>query len=72
MKIYLDNEIEEYRKKVFLVSSYNKDIYDDINSIIDALKAYGYTEDSIKEAFIDKCLSWKLIDINPDFSGETD
>jgi hypothetical protein len=65
MKIYLDNEIEEYRKKVFLTSNYNEDVYDDVDSVIDALKAYGHTESNIRRAFVEKCIGWGLIEVNP-------
>jgi len=70
MKIYLDNEIEEYRKKVFLTSSYNESVYDDVDSIIDALKAYGHTEANIRRAFVEKCVEWGLIEINPNLYNE--
>jgi len=61
MKIYLDNELSDFRKVVCIKSSYSEIIYDDIDVIIDALKAYGYTDEAIQEGFLKKCLDWELI-----------
>lgn len=61
MKIYLNNENKEFHKIVCIKSSYNIDIEDDLNTIIEALLAYGYTLETIQDGFIDKCLNWDLI-----------
>lgn len=58
MKIFLDNEAPDFRKIVTIVSSYNKNIHDDLNTVVDALKAYGYDESNIRDAFIAKSVQW--------------
>ena len=62
MKIYIDNELHDFRKIVSVRSSISENIYDDLDIIVDALKAIGYTESSIKLGFLKKCIEWKLID----------
>ena len=61
MKVYLDNESKDFHKIVIVKNSYGNDIFFDLDTIIDALKAYGYSEDIIKRGFIEKCLYWQLI-----------
>ena len=63
MKIYLDNGSEEFRKIVKIECEYSASIIEDVDVVIDALKAYGYDEDSIKTAFTEKCVEWGLIKI---------
>lgn len=68
MKIYIDNESEDFRKIVSIKSNYNMDIGDDLDTIIDALKAYGYDLEMIQAGFIDKCIHWEFI--NTKYSDE--
>ena len=62
MKIYIDNEIENFRKIVMIQNSENMGLEDDLNTIIDALKACSYTEDCIKDAFLNKLMEWELVE----------
>ena len=62
MKIYIDNELKDFRKVVSIHSIYNETIFDDIDCMIDALKALGYSEESIEIAFLEKCYRWDLIE----------
>ena len=61
MKIYMDNELEDFRKIVCIKSSRNLDILDDMSTIIDALHAYGYTHEVIEFGLLQKCLELGLI-----------
>jgi len=61
MKIYIDNECNQFRKIISVKTSYNEDIFDDIETVIDALKALGYSEETIQEGFIQKCVDWDII-----------
>ena len=62
MKIYIDNELKDFRKVISIHSTYNETIFDDLDCMIDALKALGYTEEAIEIAFLNKCHSWDLIE----------
>jgi len=62
MKIYIDNELSDFRKIVSVQSSTSEDIHDDLQLIIDALKALGYIEVSIRLGFLTKCIEWGLVD----------
>lgn len=61
MKILIDNELKDFRKIVMVKSSFNFDLDDDLNTIIDALKACSYTEENIHQAFLDKIIEWDII-----------
>lgn len=71
MKIYIDNENPDFRK-IACIQSENDGDMDDIETVIDALKAVGYEEDFVKQMFLQKCVDWKFIEKNKQFEEDED
>jgi len=61
MKIYLDNELDINRKIVFLKGNDSYGITESVDLMLDALKAYGYSDDTIHLAILNKCIAWGYI-----------
>lgn len=62
MKIFLDNELESYRRLVSIIDRSAENIYDVLDILLNALQAYGFSEDLIKEAMLHRCYEWGLIE----------
>ena len=70
MKILIDNQRPEYHKIINIESPSNANIYDDVDTILNALRACGYDDESIFCAFRDIFVEMGYVDISDDIDDD--